>query len=367
MKKAHLNTVILSIGTMLLTVNTVLSQNMFRSGIFLHHSTGAYIWGPNPDGTSTTTIPDQMQQYNVQHGYLGNEAVALQEEWWDPPSDNEWSTLHKFFEGDTTFSNALSTSFNIGYCTSNFKIVVVKSCYPSSHIYFPGQPSDTLDPTFKTMYNYKWHWRHMARAMKQYPGNFFVMWTNAPLTEENTTPEEAALSKSFCQWATDTLSKGLDPEFGSFPPNIYFFDYFSKITDFSGYMMPVYAAPDNEHPSGAATDLVAPLFVQEIFDAAIEYETISGISFRGEGSLQAMVSPNPATDGAVLHFFANHTEPVEIFMTDGTGRRVTEIFHGHSQSGDNVISLRFSGLHHGLYFMVIVTGAERKVVKMIVN
>lgn len=367
MKSKYLKTIVLCVGTMWMVVNTVQSQTMFRSGIFLHHSTGAYIWGPNPDGTSSTTIPDQMQLYNIQHGYSGNEAVTLQEEWWDPPSDNEWSTLHKFFEGDTTFSNALSTSFNIGFCTSNFKIVVVKSCYPSSHIYFPGQPSDTLDPTFKTMYNYKWHWRHMTRAMQQYPGNFFVIWTNAPLTEDNTTPEEAALSKSFCQWATDTLANGLDAEFGSFPPNIYIFDYFSKITDINGYMLPVFTAADQEHPSGAATNLVAPMFVQEIFDAAIQYETTNGTGTRDDGLLQVHLTNNPAKESTVLDFTVKHSGLTDIYLTDLSGRHLKKIFYGQSHPGANVVPIGLSGLNPGIYCIVIAYEDNTKVVKLIVN
>jgi hypothetical protein len=38
-------------------------------------------------------------------------------------------------------------------------------------------------------------------------------------------------------------------------------------------MLPMYAAsPGDSHPNAAATQLVAPQFVEEIFDAAIAYE-----------------------------------------------------------------------------------------------
>jgi hypothetical protein len=138
-----------------------------------------------------------------------------------------------------------------------------------------GQPQDTLTPWVKSLYNYKWHWRHIIHAMAQHPDNFFAIWTNAPLEPFSTNASEAALSKQFCQWAKDTLATGLDPVFGSFPQNVYVFDFFSKLTGPDGMMLSGYAAgPWDSHPNAAATQLVAPQFVSEIFNAAIGYEAI---------------------------------------------------------------------------------------------
>jgi hypothetical protein len=56
-------------------------QVHFRSGIFLHHSTGGCIWGPNG---SNTSVPQEMAEYNALYGYTGSLAVTLNEEWWAP-------------------------------------------------------------------------------------------------------------------------------------------------------------------------------------------------------------------------------------------------------------------------------------------
>ncbi|MEI7661596.1 MAG: hypothetical protein WCK34_05350, partial [Bacteroidota bacterium] len=56
----------------------------FRSGIFLHHSTGGCIWGPNG---SSTGIPQEMEAYNALHGLAGSQAVGMNEEWWAPEHD----------------------------------------------------------------------------------------------------------------------------------------------------------------------------------------------------------------------------------------------------------------------------------------
>ena len=112
--------------------------------------------------------------------------------------------------------------------------------------------------------------------MSSHPDNFFVIWTNAPLEFYSTNTSEALLSKQFCAWAKDTLAQGLDPEFGAFPPNVYVFDFFHKLTGSNGIMLEMYAASHGDsHPNSAATQLVAPQFVQEIFNAAIAYEAIA--------------------------------------------------------------------------------------------
>lgn len=246
------------------SVQNIPVPGQFRSGIFLHHSTGSNIWGPN---NSSTSVPLQMNAYNTVHGYAGAQAVTMNEEWWTP-GDNEWVTQHAFFED-------LSPVTGIGYYLPNNKIIVIKSCFPSSAMVGIGMPSDTSYPDLKTIYNYKWHWRHIVNVMSQHPENFFVIWTNAPLEPSSTNASEAAFSREFCIWAKDTLAMGLDPGFGAFPPNVYVFDFFRKLTGVNGMMLSMYAVnPGDSHPNAAATQLVAPQFVQEIFNAAIAYEAI---------------------------------------------------------------------------------------------
>ncbi|MEI7981615.1 MAG: hypothetical protein WCI71_08160 [Bacteroidota bacterium] len=239
-----------------------IAPDYFRSGIFLHHSTGSNIWGPNG---SSTSVPLEMSAYNTAHGYSDARAVTMNEEWWSP-GDNEWATQHEFFEDPDPVSG-------IGYYLPDNKIIVIKSCFPSSAMTGSGQPSDTLSPWLKTIYNYKWHWRHIIKAMSAHPDNFFVIWTNAPLEPYSTNTTEALLSKQFCAWAKDTLAAGLDAVYGAFPPNVYVFDFFHKLTGTNGMMLAMYAvAPYDSHPNSSATQLVAPQFVQEIFNASVAYE-----------------------------------------------------------------------------------------------
>lgn len=242
------------------------AQNLFRSGTFLHHSTGGNIWGPNG---SSTSIPQQIAIYNTNHGYTGTDVVAMSEQWWPEGNSNEWEYWHQIFDNQIPDAN-------IELIMANNKIVVVKSCFPSSEMTGPGQASDTLNYSIKSDYNYKWHWRFMVNFMAQHPENFFVIWTNAPLVAGATNASSASYSKSFCAWAKNTLAQGLDPMIGDFPANIFVFDYFSKLTDANGYQLLQYSVSNSDsHPNSTATALIAPQFVSEIFDAAYAYEQSS--------------------------------------------------------------------------------------------
>ncbi|MDD5361657.1 MAG: hypothetical protein PHN88_05965 [Ignavibacteria bacterium] len=157
-------------------------------------------------------MPQQITIYNNSHGYTGQYAVTLSEsgrpetQW-----DNGWERWHRIYENNNTLPA------DIRPIIQSNKIIIIKSCFPSSELTATGNPSDTLQPTLKTIYNYKRHWRHFINVMKARPQNFFVVWTNAPLAAGATNTNAARWSKQFCKRAKDTLAAGLDPVFGSFP------------------------------------------------------------------------------------------------------------------------------------------------------
>ncbi|MDQ1265516.1 MAG: hypothetical protein QG635_667 [Bacteroidota bacterium] len=249
----------------LVILSTVFCQTgKYRSGIFLHHSTGSNIWGPNG---SSTSVPQEINTYNLAHNYQGTDACSLSEASWPTnPWNNEWQRWHDIFENK-------DPNADIRPYLQNNKIIIIKSCFPSSQVTGWGMAADTFNPAVKSIYNYKWHWRGFIRAMRSHPDNFFVIWTNAPLVASSTNDNEARFSHYFCKWAKDTLAKGLDPTFGDFPPNCYIFDFFHILTNSSFKLDPLYAASaDDSHPNAAATELVAPLLVDEVFGSAIEYE-----------------------------------------------------------------------------------------------
>lgn len=250
---------------MVLSINVNAADYKFRGGVFLHNSTGGRIWGSTQGQTS---VPEEITAYNSSHGYRDENACAMSETNWPlNPWANDWYRWNNIFADNDPNADIDP------YLTGN-KIIIIKSGYPSSDMSGYGQASDTLTPTVKSIYNYKYHWRAFLKVMESHPENFFVIWTNAPLVASQTDSMEALFSHQFCTWAKDTLAAGLDPVYGDFPDNVYVFDFFHKLAGSDNYLQAIYAdGLDDSHPNGDGTDLVAPLLVQEVFNASIFYES----------------------------------------------------------------------------------------------
>lgn len=256
---------------MFLYINVLLGQHPNpRTGVFLHHSTGNRIWGPN---ASSTSIPLEIEKYNNSLNLSGDSSFVIDQKSWPlVPWDNEWYRWHTIFNGE-------DSSAIIEPLLESYQCIIIKSCYPSSDILDRGSPSDTLNYKRKSIYNYKWHWRNFVKKMEVRPDNFFAIWTNTPRIPSKTNDSKAILSDEFSRWAVDTLAMGLDPIYGPFPLNVYIFDFFHKLAGPNGKMLLEYAAAiDDNHPNAAATQFIAPQFVEEIIGACLDYETTVNIS-----------------------------------------------------------------------------------------
>lgn len=346
-----------------LNISVACSQTLqFRNGVFLHHSTGGCIWGPNG---STTSVPKEITAYNQQHGLTGQSAVALSETGWPvTPWNNEWERWHLIFENrDTVLADLRPILLSQ-------RIIIIKSCFPSSDMTGYGTSGDTLSPTRKTTYNYKWHWRSIVRAMRQRPSNFFVIWTNAPLVAASTSDLSARLSDQFCRWAKDTLARGLDAEFGAFPPNVYVFDFFHKLAGSDGKIPPEYVnSPSDSHPNGTATLLVAPAFVREVFDAALAYESVTMVSETPAPSPETFVLhqnyPNPFNPATVLSYTLRENSFVVLKVFDGIGRAVSTPVMGMQNAGEHHVIFDATGFSAGAYFYSLAIGSRSSTRRMV--
>ena len=252
--------------------NFLYAQNAnSRKAVFLTHSVGSRIWGPNE---STTGIPQELEKFNQKIFSSKEKYFSIDKEDWPVnPWDNEWVRWDRIFHN-------IDTSANIEPFLEDYGIVIIKSCYPSSRIGKWGTADDTVEPGRKTVYNYKWHWRNILKVMEKHPDIFFTIWTNAPQVASQTNDTEAYYSNLFCTWAKDTLVAGLDTVYGKFPKNVFVFDFFHKLTGSDGKLKTEYAASDSDnHPNAAGTELVAPQFVDEIFSAAEQFLSVTPVDF----------------------------------------------------------------------------------------
>jgi hypothetical protein len=335
-----------------------------RRSVFLHHSTGGCIWGPNG---SSTSVPQEVSRYNASHGFTGSDSVRMEQAGWPVnPWDNEWERWHRIFDNKDTLEADIRPYLN------DYPIVVIKSCFPSSSISGIGSSSDTANPAGKTVANYKWHWRSIVEKMRSIPETFFVIWTNAPLVASQTNDQQALLSDAFCRWAKDTLANGLDYMFGQFPENVYVFDFFHKLAGQEGKLQPQYAASSGDsHPNAAATALVAPQFVKEVFDAAIQYEQVMsvrpGVSFSTGDYRLDQNFPNPFNPGTNIQFYLPRISKVTLKIYDMLGREMATLLNGEErQPGAHHIIFSAGHLASGTYIYCLKTEGRRLAMKFTV-
>jgi hypothetical protein len=110
------------------------------------------------------------------------------------------------------------------------------------------------------------------------------------------------------------VALGLDP-YLVLSCQCYVFDFFSKLTDANGFMLLMYAnGPNDPHPNAAATALVAPQLVDEVFNHSIAYEQIFGIKKINEAVPENYMLgqnfPNPFNPSTKIQFSIPKAEEV---------------------------------------------------------
>jgi len=359
---------------MILVAASLSAQPRFRSGMFLHHSTGDCIWGPNG---SEVSVPSEIARYNTARGLSGPDSVTMEKTWW-PSNDNEWTTWHDIFEGR-------GGSDDIQSFLDSYPLVMIKSCFPSANMSGLGLEADTLTPGIKSVANYKWHWRSIVSAMRNRPENFFVIWTNAPQVSGSTNGDEAALSNAFCRWAKDTLAAGLDEVTGEFPANVFVFDFFHQLAGDDGMLPESLASSSSDsHPNAAATALVAPELVTQVFDAALAYENPTGIPdgnapvpsntqlqqnwpnpFNPTTTLRYTVAGVVAPSGAILSRVEGRASSnVRLAVYDLLGREVAVLVNESQVPGTYAVRWDASGFPSGIYVSRLITGGVMESQKM---
>ena len=266
------NKIILSVIIFIGLVSIIYPQQTFRKAVFLHQSVGSHIY--QHEGASTD-VPTEIIAYNTANNYTGDEAVSMYKPADYPEDGNMLWFWWDVFNGTNGNNNIYDEYIN----DDTYDIIIIKECFASqSDIWWYWQegPGDTVNyPYTQSIYNYQWYTRKIARKMEQYPQKFFVWWNIPPMVPgENNNEADMQRLRWFNKWMVDTLAAGIDTSYGAFPPNVYIYDYFELVD--SANFLPLSLADSwtDSHPNAACSELVAPDFVEEIFDAAIAYEVL---------------------------------------------------------------------------------------------
>lgn len=80
-----------------------------------------------------------------------------------------------------------------------------------------------------------------------------------------------------------------------------------------------------------------------------------------------MIYPNPVSSTATISFKLENSKEVSIILFDASGRKVTSVFDGALEAGNQKIEMKRNNLVSGIYLLQIITGTEVQRLKMIIE
>ena len=338
----------------------VFPQHSFRNSVFLTHSSGSRLFDydayMNTDSTDIS-VPSEMDYYNSTNGYSGADKVGMEVRWFPVPDGTDWYNWLLVFR-DELPNNDIWAKLD------TFNVIVFKGGIQTTLMTGYGNPSDTTiaHATDKTVETYKWIWREILDAMESRSETFWVIMTGAAAPERFQTINGARLSHEFAVWATDTLATGNDPVYGAFPENVYIFDYFHYLADEVGNLKAEYEIPapaEDFHQNATACEVIAPIFVQEVFDAAITYETTimsveKNIDLITHYTLEQNY-PNPFNPSTKINYTLAKSGNITLKVYNSLGCEMTTLVNGFKNSGKHSVNFRARHLTSGIYFYRLKT------------
>ena len=326
----------------------------YRKAVLLHYSVGQNVYGPNG---SATSVPIESHRYNVDNSLTGADSVWIYEDADYPYPNNSWWNWHSAFD-----STASGTIYSRYIDDPTYDIIIIKTCYTMSGLnswWYQGPQDTTNYPSTFTIYNYQWNVRNVLHKMEANPDKFFVIWNLVPLLDANTTPTYALNDYRFSKWMTDTLATGLDATYGAFPENVYIWDIFTYLD--SSYLLPrsYSVSVSDNHLNAAATALLAPLLVEETFDAAIAYEsadedTVPYFHFTDVTGAE-LSSYHTAYAILTLANTAFHVSSDDSFKVGLQGTWRKDGYQVDAESGDTVYVARVASANYSTALSTIVT------------
>lgn len=219
--------------------------------IYLHHSTGQNIW----DGG----IPEQVEQYNTDHGTnieISQQAYPYEPHPWENNPYEYWN-LWVNHTGDDRYEEQPT----LDQITADFDVVVWKNCFISAGM-VPDDGNPDVSSQEKTPANYTLQFNALKEAMNKHQDTTFVVWTIPPKTAGDTTDEAAKLTNEFVDW--------MRTEWDTPGDNVYLWDYHALAMEGSEdgvHPKPGYSvAEQDSHPSEETAKRTAPKFVNRLGD-----------------------------------------------------------------------------------------------------
>lgn len=217
--------------------------------LFLHHSTGRYIWNGGLKDCVDDSSSDIVQDIHI---YDQEFPKRKPYGWQNYPYDywNIWVNN----AGDEPYKREPTLEM----ITEHYDVVVFKHCFPVSAIK-PDDETSKVDSSSRTLGNYKLQYDALKEKINKFNDTKFILWTTPALVEPKTNEQEALRTKEFNEWIINEWNTPGD--------NIFLWDFYSLETDGGLYLREENAKnPTNSHPSTSFSESVAPYLCNRIID-----------------------------------------------------------------------------------------------------
>jgi len=235
--------------------NDVIRRGDFTDVIFLHHSVGRNL--VNQGGVRERLTGAGFRFWDHDYNWEGLTCPD------GTPAGYSYS-----IPGDNTDPDGLARLFsqpafpwpvNAFSGLLQHEVIIVKSCFPNSHI--------QSDEQLREMQGY---YLKMRERMERFPDHLFIIVTSPPLNPAETTPEAAARARALSRWLQSD-------EFLAGHPNLAVFDLFGLLAeddpaapDFN-MLRAEYREGTDSHPNRLANETVGPIFADFIIQTARSY------------------------------------------------------------------------------------------------
>ena len=230
--------------------------------IFLHHSTGRFIWY---GGLSKIPIKlgfdGDMEKWFNRYNQKNNKNYKITEKYF--PQKSPYGVKNYPFDYYNIWvKNAGEQPYKeeptLEILTKEYDVIIFKHCFPVSNIQADSISND-INSDIKTLSNYKLQYEALKKKMLEFPGTKFIIWTPSALIEKETNKDNAERANKFSEWVKTVWDTNGD--------NIFLWDFRDLQVEGGLYFKSEYALDINDsHPNREFSKIVAPYFCKRIVD-----------------------------------------------------------------------------------------------------
>ncbi len=242
--------------------------------IFLHHSTGEFIWNGKPPslirkaaGKVSDNLADKISRKPYllklfeEHNDISGKNYLIEERDFPKAKPYGWNNF-PFDYYNIWVKNAGEEPYKeeptLEILTKDFKVIIFKHCYPVSNIK-PDQDSASIDSYLHTISNYKLQYLTLRDKLHSFSETKFILFTGAVQVRANLPEDEAKRAKKFFDWVRDEWDLPED--------NIFLWDLYQLETEGGLYLKDEYAlSPRDSHPNKTFAMKASELLFQRIID-----------------------------------------------------------------------------------------------------